>query len=340
MQQLIERLTQGHELSPDELETAIAGLVSSEVEEGAKAEFLTRLRAKGETAGEIAGFARALLARAVDPMLDRSRLPGPLLDLCGTGGDRADLFNVSTTSMFVVAAAGAVVVKHGNRAITSQCGGADVLEALGVRIDLPPEDFKRCVEQTGLGFLFAPHYHPAFKTIAPVRKRLAGQGITTVFNMLGPLLNPAVPEFQIIGLFARDAMPRYAEALAQLGRARAWVVHGEGLDELTTTGVNEVQEIAAGERRAFALDPAEYGLPRASLEELRGADREQNAAILQGILEGEITGPKRDIVLLNSAAALHVAGLAGDLAASLELAREQLESGAALKKLRALQGFR
>jgi anthranilate phosphoribosyltransferase len=339
MQPLIARLAAGHELSPSELEHAIESLVSPDVEEIAKADFLTILRKKGETAGEIAGLARALLLRAVDPLLDRARLAGPVLDLCGTGGDRSDLFNVSTTCMFVVAAAGAVVVKHGNRAITSQAGGADVLEALGVRIDLPPPELKRCLEIHGLGFFFAPIYHPAFKAIAPVRRRLAAEGITTVFNLLGPLLNPAAPDYQLIGLYSREALPRYAEALQQLGRTRAWVIHGAGLDELTTCGLNEVVEIAGDGRRSFTVNPAEHGFPAASHDALRGGDRTANAAILLGILDGTITGPKRELVVLNSGAALHVAGLAGDLQAGFALAREQLESGRALAKLRALQVF-
>jgi anthranilate phosphoribosyltransferase len=339
MHHLIEHLRDGQELSPGELDFAVAQLVGTDVADEAKAEFLVALRQKGETAGEIAGFATALLARAVDPMLDRATAPGPLVDVCGTGGDRCDLFNVSTTSMFVVAAAGATVVKHGNRAITSQCGGADVLEALGVRIDLPPSDFRRCVAETGLGFLFAPHYHPAFKAITPVRKRLAAQGIPTIFNLLGPLLNPAVPEFQVIGLFARESMSRYAEALAKLGRTRAWVVHGEGLDELTTAGVNEVHEVSGAGTRTFTLDPRDLGLPRVTLDDLRGGSRTENAAILEGILTGQITGPKRELVVLNSGAALHVAGVSSDLASGLKLAEERIDDGSALAKLRALQAF-
>lgn len=334
---MIELLAKGLDLTAAEIELVVERLTSAEVDEETKADFLCRLRAKGESAAEIAGFAEAMLRRSIDPGLDRTRLPGPLIDLCGTGGDRSDLFNVSTTSMFVVAAAGAVVVKHGNRAVTSKCGGADVLEALGVKIDMPPTEFRRCVEEVGVGFLFAPAYHPAFKAIIPVRKRLAAEGRTTIFNILGPLLNPVRPERQIVGIYAHELLPRYAEALAHLGRERAWAVHGQGLDELSTTGPNEVEEWTGTERRRFVLDAQEFGFPRSAVEELRGGDCERNAAVLTGILGGELRGPMADMVVLNSGAALHVAGVAADLVEGFALAREQIESGRALGKLRALR---
>src|SRR4051794_10121220 len=224
------------DLAPAEIVQAASALLAPEIDEASKGDFLAALRAKGETAAEIAGFAEALLAHAVNPEIDPALAPGPLLDVCGTGGDQLDLFNVSTTSMFVLAAGGATVVKHGNRAITSQAGGADVLEALGVRIDLPPAALRECVQRLGLGFLFAPAYHPAFKAIAPVRKRLASEGIPTIFNLLGPLLNPARPPYQLIGLFSKELLPKYAEAIALLPRRRVWAVHGSGMDELSTTG--------------------------------------------------------------------------------------------------------
>lgn len=339
MQHLVTLLEDSTELSAEQVEHAVAALTSDQISETAKAGFLSALRTKGETAAEIAAFARALLARAIDPGIDPALQSGPVLDVCGTGGDRMELFNVSTTSMFVLAAGGAVVVKHGNRAVTSQCGGADVLEALGVRIDLPPAALRESVQRTGLGFVFAPAYHPAFKAIVPVRRALAAQGIPTIFNLLGPLLNPARPEYQLVGIFSRELLPKYAATLAALGRRSAWVVHCEGIDEIATTGESEVHEIskAGVSRRVFT--PEELGFSRASLEDLRGGGREENARILLGILDGSIRGPKRDVVELNAAAGFVVSGLAPDLPAGIALAREQIESGRALTKLRGLQQF-
>jgi anthranilate phosphoribosyltransferase len=336
MHALTAHLSAGLDLSAEEVEQAVAQLVSPDVEDAAKANFLRSLREKGETAGEIAAFAQALLARAVDPGIDPARMPGPMLDVCGTGGDKLDLFNISTTAMFVLAAGGVCVVKHGNRAITSQCGGADVLEALGVRIDLPPDALRRTVETHGLGFLFAPAYHPAFKAIVPVRKALAAEGIPTVFNLLGPLLNPARPAHQLVGIFSSALLPKYGEAFAALDRARAWAVHGSGMDELSLAGPSEVREVADGVVREFSVDPGALGLATCEVAALRGGDRATNAAILTAILDGSERGPKRDIVLLNAAAGFVITRLAGDLAAGLELAREQIASGRAVAKLRAL----
>ena len=339
MHELIAQLKAGAHLSADQIDRAVAHLTASEWEDAVKAELLRALRDKGETADEIAAFAHALLKRAIDPELDFKRLPGPVLDVCGTGGDKMELFNVSTTSMFILAAGGAVVVKHGNRAITSKCGGADVLESLGIEIELPPAELRRCVESVGLGFIFAPAYHPAFKAIAPVRKLLAGQGVPTVFNLLGPLLNPARPPRQLVGIFDRTLLPKYAETLRALGRVRAWAVHGDGMDELATTGPSEIHDVSPVGIRSFELEPSGLGLARAWLEDLRGSDCAGNARILTGILDGTIRGPQREIVELNAAAGFVVAGLAPDLAAGLERAREQLDRGAALAKLRDLQRF-
>jgi anthranilate phosphoribosyltransferase len=339
MHELIAHLKAGAHLTSDEIDRAVAHLTAAEWEDAVKGELLRALRDKGETADEIAAFARALLARAVDPRLDAAQLPGPVIDVCGTGGDRLELFNISTTSMFILAAGGAVVVKHGNRAITSRCGGADVLEHLGVRIDLPPEALRRCVEALGVGFIFAPAYHPAFKAIAPVRKLLATQGIPTVFNLLGPLLNPARPPFQLVGIFDRTLLPKYAETLRMLGRRRAWAIHGDGMDELATTGPTEVHEVSPGGVRAFEVNAGDLGIARASLDDLRGRDCAGNAAILTGILDGSVRGARRDIVELNAAAGFVVAGLAADLPGGLALAREQIDRGSALEKLHALRAF-
>jgi anthranilate phosphoribosyltransferase len=265
-----------------------------------------------------------------------------MLDVCGTGGDRMELFNVSTTSMFVLAAGGVVVVKHGNRGITSKCGGADVLEALGIKIDLSPTEFKTCVETHGLGFMFAPNYHPAFKLIAPVRKMLAAEGVATVFNMIGPLLNPAKPDHQLIGVFSEKLLPKFAEALVLLGRKHAWTVHGrnadgEGVDEISTIGPTFVRKVSAAGIEEFTIAPEQFRFQRAEIGELRGGDKTMNAGILLRILDGSDRGPKRDVVLLNAAAGFVITGIAPTLADGIERAAEQIDSGHALQKLRALQ---
>jgi anthranilate phosphoribosyltransferase len=339
MQRLIDQLLQSVDLDAAEVEHAVAQLTDPAVSQDLKAAFLRALREKGETAAEIAAFAHSLLARAISPGLEDADLPGPMIDVCGTGGDRLELFNISTTAMFILAAGGASVVKHGNRAITSKSGGADVLEALGVRIDLPPESFRKCMETHGLGFLFAPAYHPAFKEIGPVRKQLAAEGIPTVFNLLGPLLNPARPPYQLVGVFSPALLPKYAETLAVMGRAHAWAVHGSGMDELSLSGTSAVHEVANGLVRDFIVDPATLGLPHAEVSAFRGGMPAENAAILVSILDGTEKGPRRDIVLLNAAASCVITRLAPTLAEGLEIAREQIVSGRALEKLHALQQF-
>ena len=339
MDTLTRELRNGSDLGNTQVREAVAALISDKVPDEEKIEFLKALREKGETAAEIAAFAQALLAHAVRADLDPSRLPGPVLDVCGTGGDQRGFFNVSTTVMFVAAAAGACVAKHGNRSITSRSGAADVLEELGVRFELPAPRLRQCLEQHGVAFLFAPAWHPAFKAIAPARKALAAQGIPTIFNLLGPLLNPVRPAHQLVGIFSAELLPKYAGALQKLDRRRAWAVHGDGTDELTLTGNSEVRAVEAGEITAFTLTPEDAGLPRCAASELLGGDRVENARILVSILDGTERGPKRDMVLLNSAAALVVAGLADRIEAGIPLARKALDSGAALKKLRALQAF-
>lgn len=336
---LTHALASGNDLDAAQVEHAVAALTARGLSDEVKAEFLKALRGKGETAREIAAFVQALLARAVDPGLNAANLSGPMIDVCGTGGDQLELFNVSTAVMFVLAGGGACVIKHGNRAVTSKCGGADVLEELGVRIDLPPEKLRACVEEHGLGFIFAPAYHPAFKSIAPVRKLLAAQGIPTIFNLLGPLLNPARPPYQLVGVFSPVLLPKYAETLAVLGRAHAWAVHGSGMDELSLSGPSAVWEVVDGAVREREIDAAALGLPICKVEDLRGGDRRENAAILTAILDGTEQGPKRDLVLFNAAAGFVITHLASDLAAGLALAREQIQSGRALSKLRALQSF-
>lgn len=344
MQELTAHVRNGLELSAAQVEAAVECLVDESVDQESKADFLMALREKGETAAEIAAFVRAMLARAIDPGIDQSTLAGPAIDVCGTGGDRMDLFNVSTTSMFILAAGGASVIKHGNRGITSKSGGADVLEALGVRIDLPPAALKQCVEKTGIGFAFAPHYHPAFKAIVPVRKALAAKGIPTVFNLLGPLLNPARPNYQLVGVFSDAVASKIAEALALLERKVAWVVHGttadgRGVDELSTMGPTRVLKVTSTGIDDGTIDAQDLGLPRALPGDLKGGESRENAAVTSAILCGELSGPKQDIVLLNAAAAFVVTGLAEDMKCGLALASEQIDSGRAFAKLEELRSY-
>ena len=342
MDNLIKKLETGLSLNASEVAEASGALLSEDVSAEIKADFLETLHKKGETPEEIGHFVEEFLARAVRPKLDTTH--GPLIDVCGTGGDGRNLFNVSTTSMFVIAAGGATIVKHGNRGITSKSGGADVLEALGVRIDLGPEDFTRSVAETGAGFLFAPLYHPAFKAVVPVRQLLAKRGQRSVFNILGPLLNPVRPDFQLVGVFDGPLTPVFANILQRLGRECAWAVHGKTeaghpVDELSTMGANTVSIAGVGGISDVDLDAREAGLKRAVEEDLRGGDATQNAGILTAILDGSDRGAKRDMVVLNAGAALAVCGLADDWKAGCQRAAELIDGGQAMAKLRAMQEF-
>jgi anthranilate phosphoribosyltransferase len=342
MDALIHHLEEKQELSPREVQVAASLLLDPAAPDKKKARLLEALALKGETPDEIAGFVEAFLEQAVDPHLGLLTLDGPTLDVCGTGGDQLDLFNISTTAMFISAAAGAVVVKHGNRGITSKSGGADVLEALGIRIDLPADEFRSCVEKAGMGFMFAPLYHPAFKSVVGVRKALAAKGVKTLFNLIGPLLNPARPQCQLIGVLSRELCPAFAEILQRLGRESAWAVHGttgdgRSVDEVSLMGSTRIcksgsfQDIEDEEVR-----PRDFGLKHAEIEDLQGGDAKANAEILQAILAGRETGPKRDMVLMNAGAALACAGLADNMGDGIEISREMISSGAALEKLRRL----
>ena len=345
MDALIHHLEQRQELTPREVAVAAELLLNPATPDDKKARLLEALAQKGETPAEIAGFVEAFLGHAVEPHVGLLDLEGPTLDVCGTGGDQLDLFNVSTTAMFIAAAAGAVVVKHGNRGLTSHSGGADVLEALGIRIDLPVDGFRRCLEKAGVGFMFAPLYHPAFKAVAAVRKTLAAKGVRTIFNLIGPLLNPAHPQCQMIGVFTRDLCPAFAEILQQLGRESAWVVYGttgdgRSVDEVSLMGSTRIcksglyQDIADEEVR-----PRDFGMKHCEVEDLRGGDAKTNAVILEAILSGRDSGPKRDMVLMNAGAALACAGLADDMGDGIEISREMITSGAAMERLRLLRKF-
>jgi len=342
---LIGKLRSGVDLNSREINFAVPLLFSDTTEDSVKAEFLTALHRKGESAEEIVSFVQQLIDRAVDPLLDPKNLPGPMIDVCGTGGDGLDLFNVSTTIMFVLAAGGATVVKHGNRKVTSCCGSADVLEALGVPFDLPPAHLKECVERLGLCFIFARQYHPAYRAVAEMRKRLARENIRTIFNLLGPLLNPARPARQLIGVFSPRLTSVFADVLRRLGRERAWVVHGttetgDGVDDISIGGATILAELLQGKIISGVIDSRWLNIPSGTLEELRGGDAAENAAHLQGILSGETKGPKRDLTLVNAAGGFVVAGLARDMSEGIGMAREQIDSGRALEKLRGFQQFR
>ena len=342
MESLTHQLLSKTNLADAQIAEAAAHLVDPAIESAAKADFLRALAQKGETPAEIAAFVNEFLKLAVDPGLDRTKLPGPMLDVVGTGGDQLHLFNVSSTAMFILAAGGVCVTKHGNRGITSKAGGADVLEALGIKIDLPKEKVVAGIESIGLGFFFAPLYHPAFKAVAEARKMLAAEGQRSIFNVLGPLLNPSRPDYQLIGVFDPKLTRAFGEILVQLGRQGAWVVHGsagagQGMDELSTLGVNEVCQLAGGKLSEMKIDPKSLGFGKASLEELVGGDAAENAITLESVLAGTIKGAKRDIAVLNAAAGFVITGKATDLAAGKSLAEELLNRGAAHAKLRAMQ---
>ncbi|MBB5038434.1 anthranilate phosphoribosyltransferase [Prosthecobacter dejongeii] len=338
MQTLLTPLAEGKSLTEAQVREAAAFLVDAEESAETKANLLRALAKKGETPAEIAAFVQEFLRLAVDPGLDRAKLPGPMLDVVGTGGDKLHLFNVSTTAMFILAAGGVCVTKHGNRGVTSKAGGADVLEALGIRIDLPVDRVARGMETNGLGFFFAPLYHPAFKAVGEARKILASEGQRSIFNLLGPLLNPARPDYQLLGVFDPTLTHSFGEILRTLGRKKAWVVHGTtqsggGMDELSTLGHNHICEVNEGKVTDIALDPSTLGFTPGPLEDLVGGDAAENAAIIEGILSATLKGPKRDIAVLNAAAGFAITGITPDLTEGKTLAESLLDRGAAHAKM-------
>lgn len=343
MDALIEHVEKGAELGAREVEVAADMLLDGGVTDDKKARFLKGLTAKGETAAEIAGFVECFLERAVDPGVRGVQFDGPTIDVCGTGGDKLNLFNVSTTSMFVIAAGGAVVVKHGNRGITSKSGGADVLEALGVNLEISPEVFRKCLSEAGVGFLFAPQYHPAFKAVVGVRAQLAKEGVRTIFNLIGPLLNPARPECQLVGVCDPNLNSVFAEILQRLGRDSAWVVHGttadgRPVDEVSLLGSTRICKSGNYQSNVDEeVKPEDFGFSPCSVDDLKGGDAEVNARILIDILSGKETGPKREIVLLNAGAGLACAGLSDSMEDGVRQAADLIDSGQALELLHRLQ---
>ena len=317
----------GRELSQAQAASVMEEIMTGEATPAQIGAFLTALHLRGETDAEIAGMAEVMRLKAVPVYVD-----GPVADTCGTGGDGAHTFNISTTAAFVAAGAGLTVAKHGNRAMSSVCGSADVLEGLGVKIDLDAEGVARCLNEAGIGFMFAPKFHPAMRFAGPVRREI---GIRTVFNILGPLTNPARARHQVLGVASAPLAEKLAHALSRLATTHALVVHGDGgVDELSLSGPSLVFDVRGGqEPRRLTLDPAELGLRRAGPDELRGGDVAANVAISRAILDGSDRGPRRDVVLLNAAAALVAGDLAPSMAAGLELARASLDEGRAAARL-------
>ena len=338
LESLTEHMARSFPLTADQIKGAVGELISEGVSADVKAAFLAGLANKGETTEEIAAFAHELREQCVPLPLDGATRAAEILDVCGTGGDRLNTFNISTTVALIVASAGVLVAKHGNRAITSQAGSADVLEALGIRTDLMPTEAARFLREHQFVFLFAPRYHPAFKNIAPARKLCAERGQRSIFNFLGPLLNPARPSAQLIGVPRCELCEPVARVLQTLGARRGLVVCGRVgeayLDEFSTLAENFLAEFY--QERGFSTSTflaSEFALGKASIEDLRGGDAAQNAQIIRRLLSGEEKGPKRDAVLLNAAAALFVAGRSKSSVAGWDLAAELIDSGRARAKL-------
>jgi anthranilate phosphoribosyltransferase len=321
-------LVSSRDLTREEAASVMRAIMTGDATPAQVGAILTALAMKGAKSEELAGFAGAMREFAVPFPHD---LAGPCIDTCGTGGDDSGTFNVSTAAAFVVAGAGLPVVKHGNRSVTSRCGSADVLSALGARLEIPPAGMARVLRATGIAFLYAPLYHPAMKRVQGIRQEL---GTRTVFNLLGPLTNPAGARIQLLGVYRPDLVGTMAGVLRILGTERAMVVHGGGLDEITTTGPTLVAEVGEGGVREYTIHPEDFGIPLSTMDDLRGGDAAENARILREVLSGE-RGAARDAVLLNGGAAIFLGGLAGSMAGGVTLAGKSIDSGLALGKLEA-----
>lgn len=326
----IRTVTAGKDLSTDEASQVMETIMTGQATDAQVAALITALRMKGETVDEITGFARVMRKHATPISCGTARL----VDTCGTGGDGLHTFNISTTAAFVVAGAGAAVAKHGNRSVSSKSGSADVLESLGIKIDLPPDRVAECVDKAGVGFLFAPLFHMAMKHAIGPRREI---GIRTVFNVLGPLTNPARVRAQVVGVYDGELTETMAHVLHNLGVEHALVVHGaDCMDEISNTGASKICEVKDGAIRTYSVQPSDFGLPPAELDELKGGEAAENAGALVSILRGE-RGPKRDVVLMNAAAALVAADLAADLAEGIEMAAESIDGGSAFDRLQCLR---
>jgi len=339
----IRKVVEGQHLTAEEAYAVMDQIMSGQATDAQIAAFLTALRMKGETIAELTGFAKVMREK-VTPVRTRHRVAASLsgteremlVDTCGTGGDAAGTFNVSTATAFVVAGAGIPVAKHGNRSVSSLCGSADVIEALGVNLDLPPEKVGRCIDEVGIGFLFAPLLHKAMRYVMLARKEIR---IRTVFNILGPLTNPAKASAQVIGVYAGHLTETMAHVLNELGSFRAFVVHGEdGLDEITVTAETRIAEIRENRVHTYVVRPEDFGLRRATLKDLQGGNAAENAQIIRALLKGE-QGPRRDIVLLNAGAAIAAGGKARDIREGVAAAAHSIDSGAALGRLERMVEF-
>jgi anthranilate phosphoribosyltransferase len=340
--ELAARAAQGHDLSSDEINAAAAALADQTEADATKGEFLLALAKKGETAGEIAAFANAFRARAIDPGVEA--WAPRAIDIVGTGGDHAGGFNISSLVVLTLASAGVVAMKHGNRGITSKCGSADLLSALGVKLDAPPEQLRRALDQLGYVFFFAPAYHPTFKHIAPVRKALAAQGQRTVFNILGPLINPGRPAHVLLGTFSAASVPKLASALETLGAKSGLAAHGvigvdRGIDELTTATVNRVRGFGTRRDIEGEWHAADFGLERSPFEHLMGGDLAANLAIVDAVLAGRAPTGLVDTIVLNAAVAMWIVGKVPTVRDGLAPARELLLGGAVKNKIAATKEF-
>lgn len=328
----IELLARKQDLSAGEMESALQEILTGTVETSDIIAFLSGLQDKGETVEELTAAVRVML-RYVDPIVvDRPHI----LDTCGTGGDRKGTFNISTLTAFAASASGITVAKHGNRSVSSSCGSADLLEALGVKISMDKALIKRCLEEIGIAFLFAPSLHPAMKHVMPARKQMARR---TMFNILGPLINPARATNQLIGVYSKEWTAVLAQVLSNLGTSHVLVVHGEdGLDEVTTTAKTHVAEVSSGRLREYTISPEQFGIPLAEMSELAGGDLQQNVRIARSVLEGR-RGAWRDIVVLNAGCAIYAADRADSVEEGMRMAQEAIDSGKALEKLELLKKY-
>ncbi len=334
IKEYIRKVTEGTDLSSEEMKDLFHILMEGKATDAQIGAILIGLKMKGETEEEISSAASVMREKAVKvPVKDKSRL----VDTCGTGGDRVNTFNVSTITAFVVAGAGAKVAKHGNRSVSSKCGSADIMEALGVKIDMTPEQVARCIDEIGLGFLFAPIYHPAMKNVIRQRREI---GVRTIFNILGPLSNPAEAKYQLMGVYDKNLVEPLSKVLLLLGIERAFVVHGlEGLDEVSITGETLVGEVNNGDVSIYTVKPEDFGIKRTTLCEIEGGDLETNKKIALDILEGRDNSSKTDFVLLNAAFALKAAGVVQSIEEGIELSRETVRSGKAFEILQRLRDF-
>ena len=339
----LKKVVEREDLSAEEAFMTMDGIMSGKATDAQIAAFLTALRLKGETVAEITGFARAMREK-VSPVKVRGQVDASisgtdreaLVDTCGTGGDVSNTFNISTATAFVVAGAGIPVAKHGNRSVSSLCGSADVIEALGVSIELPPEQVGQCIDEVGIGFLYAPLLHKAMKYVMTARREIR---IRTVFNILGPLTNPAGASAQVVGVYQEGLTEVLARVLNELGSRRAFVVHGlDGLDEISASGESKVSEVKGGHVSTYRVSPEDFGLRRSRLSDLQGGNAAENAQIIRSLLSGE-EGPKRDVVLMNASLAIAAGGKANDFNEGVKIAAQSIDSGAAMEKLLRLVEF-